>query len=220
MSTTTLAGRTVAEIAASLPGATAVFRARKMDFCCGGAVPLAQAAAEKGVDLASLEADLAALDGRQAASDADLPTAALVGRILERYHAVHRRELPELIRLARRVEAVHRGVADAPEGIADALEEMELELAEHMVKEERILFPMILAGQGAMAGGPIVLMRHEHDDHGDRLARVLALSNDATPPEGACTTWRALCSGIRKFADDLQEHVHLENNVLFPRFGA
>ena len=220
MTSPSFATRSVADIAAKLPGATAVFRARKMDFCCGGAVPLEQAAARRGVDLAALEAELASLDGRAAPADADLPTEALVARILDRYHAVHRRELPELIRLARRVEAVHRGVEGAPVGLADALEEAQGGLLDHMVKEERILFPMLLAGQGAMAACPIAMMRHEHDDHGRHLARILALSNDATPPEGACTTWRALCAGIRKFADDLQEHVHLENNVLFPRFGA
>ena len=220
MTSPSFATRSVADIAAKLPGATAVFRARKMDFCCGGAVPLEQAAAQRGVDLAALEAELASLDGRAAPADADLPTEALVARILDRYHAVHRRELPELIRLARRVEAVHRGVEGAPVGLADALEEAQGGLLDHMMKEERILFPMLLAGQGAMAACPIAMMRHEHDDHGQHLARILALSNDATPPEGACTTWRALCAGIRKFADDLQEHVHLENNVLFPRFGA
>ena len=220
MTSPSFATRSVADIAAKLPGATAVFRARRMDFCCGGAVPLEQAAARRGVDLAALEAELASLDGRAAPADADLPTEALVARILDRYHAVHRRELPELIRLARRVEAVHRGVEGAPVGLADALEEAQGGLLDHMVKEERILFPMLLAGQGAMAACPIAMMRHEHDDHGQHLARILALSNDATPPEGACTTWRALCAGIRKFADDLQEHVHLENNVLFPRFGA
>lgn len=223
MSTTTtegFAGRTLSDIAASLPGATAVFRKRKMDFCCGGGVPLSEAAAAKGLDLDAIEAELEALDTGAAPADAALPTEALIGRILERYHAVHRRELPELVRLAHRVEAVHRQNPQVPAGLGDLLEEVEQELTSHMMKEERILFPMMLAGQGASAGGPIAVMRHEHDDHGAQLARIMALTADATPPEGACTTWRALYSGIRKFAEDLTEHVHLENNVLFPRFGA
>ena len=222
MSTTAtegFAGRTLSDIAASLPGATAVFRRRKMDFCCGGGVPLAEAAAAKGLDLAALEAELGALGGGAAPADADQPNEALIGRILERYHAVHRRELPELVRLARRVEAVHRENPHVPAGLADLLEEMEQEMMSHMMKEERILFPMMLAGQGAMAGGPIAMMRHEHDDHGDRLARIMDLTGHATPPPGACTTWRALYAGIQKFAEDLTEHVHLENNVLFPRFA-
>lgn len=222
MSTTAtegFAGRTLSDIAASLPGATAVFRRRKMDFCCGGGVPLAEAAATKGLDLAALEAELEALADGGSAADADQPTEALIGRILERYHAVHRRELPELVRLARRVEAVHRENPNVPAGLADLLDEMEQEMVSHMMKEERILFPMMLAGQGAMAGGPIAVMRHEHDDHGDRLARIMALTGHATPPLGACTTWRALYAGIQKFAEDLTEHVHLENNVLFPRFA-
>ncbi|MBR0670246.1 iron-sulfur cluster repair protein YtfE [Neoroseomonas soli] len=222
MSTTAtegFAGRTLSDIAANLPGATAVFRKRKMDFCCGGGVPLAEAAAAKGLDLASLEAELDALDSRAAPADAELSTEALIGRILERYHAVHRRELPELARLARRVEAVHRQNAHVPAGLADLLEEMEHELSSHMMKEERVLFPLILAGHGGSASAPIAMMRHEHDDHGAQLAQIMALTDDATPPEGACTTWRALYAGLRKFAEDLTEHVHLENNVLFPRFA-
>lgn len=222
MSTTAtegFAGRTLSDIAASLPGATAVFRRRKMDFCCGGGVPLAEAAAAKGLDLAALEAELGALDGGATPADADLPTEALIGRILERYHAVHRRELPELLRLARRVEAVHRENPHVPAGLADLLEELEQEMASHMMKEERVLFPLMLAGHGSSVGAPIAMMRHEHDDHGAHLAQIMALTGDATPPEGACTTWRALYAGIRKFAEDLTEHVHLENNVLFPRFA-
>lgn len=222
MSTTAtegFAGRTLSDIAASLPGATAVFRKRKMDFCCGGGVPLAEAAAAKGLDLPALEAELGALDGGSAPADADQPTEALIGRILERYHAVHRRELPELARLARRVEAVHRENPHVPAGLADLLEEMEQEMASHMMKEERVLFPLMLAGKPGLGGGPIATMRHEHDDHGERLARIMELTGDAIPPTGACTTWRALYAGIRKFAEDLTEHVHLENNVLFPRFA-
>ena len=152
MSTTTIdgfAGRTLSDIAASLPGATAVFRKRKMDFCCSGGVPLAEAAAAKGLDLASLEAELEALDSRAAPADADQPTEALIGRILERYHAVHRRELPELARLARRVEAVHRENAHVPAGLADLLEEIGQEMENHMLKEEHVLFPLILAGHGS-----------------------------------------------------------------------
>ena len=114
------ADRNIGEIAATLPGATAIFRRHKLDFCCGGGIPLAEAAAKRAAPLNEIEADLAALTP----SDATLPqsTAALVDLIEQRYHAAHRRELPELINLARRVERVHADNPNAPAGLADLLD--------------------------------------------------------------------------------------------------
>jgi regulator of cell morphogenesis and NO signaling len=212
------APRSVADIAATLPGATAVFRRHKLDFCCGGKAPLGEAVAARGGDLAVVEAELAGLV--QSAAQAPAATDALIDLILERYHATHRRELPELIRLARRVEAVHGDRPGAPLGLAALLEELAAELEGHMQKEEGVLFPMMRRGGHPMIAHPIGAMRHEHDDAGDLLRRVEELTGGGVPPEGACNTWRALYAGTRKFADDLMEHIHLENNVLFPRFDA
>ncbi len=212
------ASRTVADIATGLPGATAIFRARKLDFCCGGKVPLAEAAAARGIPLEDLTAELAALSPAEPAEPQG--TEAMIALILERYHATHRRELPELVRLARRVEAVHRENPDVPAGLAAHLEQMAEELESHMQKEEQVLFPMMLRGGSPMIAMPIGMMRHEHDDHGEALRRLEALTTDHQPPAGACATWRALYAGTRKLADDLVAHIALENNVLFPRFGA
>ncbi|WP_270936945.1 iron-sulfur cluster repair protein YtfE [Falsiroseomonas oryzae] len=210
-----LAGRSLGEIATSLPGATAVFRRHKLDFCCGGQAVLADAA---GPDrLPAIAAELAALDRPDAEEPQD--DATLVRLILDRYHAVHRAEVPELVRLARRVEAVHRDHPDAPRGLAALLERILYEMEAHMQKEEQGLFPMILAGQRHLAM-PISIMRDEHDDHGERLREIEALTQGHVPPAGACNSWRALYAGTRKFADDLMEHIHLENNVLFPRYTA
>jgi regulator of cell morphogenesis and NO signaling len=216
--TETLAARSVGDIATSLPGATAVFRRHKLDFCCGGKAPLGEAARARGLDLAVLEAELGALEQGQAAAPAE--TGALIDLIVTRYHETHRRELPELVRLARRVEAVHGDRDDAPHGLAALLEEMGAELLDHMKKEEQVLFPMMRAGGHPMIGHPIGAMREEHDAHGEHLRAVDALTMGGVPPEDACNTWRALYAGTRKLAEDLTEHVHLENNVLFPRFGA
>lgn len=211
------AARTVGEIAATLPGATAVFRRHKLDFCCGGDVPLREAAARRGLDVETLEAALAALDG-SAAAPADSDTASLVTHIIARYHQTHRRELPELIRLARRVEAVHRDHPRAPAGLADVLEAMSAGLEEHMLKEEGVLFPMMLQGGHPMLMHPIAQMRHEHDDHGEALGRIERITDSFRLPEGTCRSWQALNAGTAKLAADLMEHIHLENNVLFPRF--
>lgn len=210
--------RTLADIAATLPGATAVFRSHRLDFCCGGGISLKEAAGKRGLALPELESELIALgEGRGAPLPAE--TKDLVDHILTRYHAVHRAELPELIRLARRVEAVHRGHADVPAGLADLLEDTLQELETHMQKEEMMLFPMMLQGGHPMIQYPIAVMRGEHEEHGDRLRLIEGLTNNMVPPEGACTTWRALYAGTRKLVDDLMEHIHLENNLLFPRWG-
>jgi regulator of cell morphogenesis and NO signaling len=210
-----LAASSLGEIAARLPGATAVFRRHKLDFCCGGGAKLADAVPADR--LPAVQAELAALGAEEGAAPQD--SAALVAHIVERYHATHRREMPELIRLARRVEAAHRDHPAAPHGLAGLLGDAEAAMEEHMRKEELGLFPMILAGVSHL-DVPIGIMRDDHDDHGETLRAIAALTRDHTPPPEACPTWRALCAGTRKFSDDLMEHIHLENNLLFPRFEA
>jgi regulator of cell morphogenesis and NO signaling len=212
------ASRTLADIASTLPGATALFRAEKLDFCCGGKVSIAEAMAAKQKDPAPLITRLAALEAAAAPSDGPEDTNDLIDMILIRFHETHRRELPELVKLARRVEAVHRDVASVPAGLADLLQHISDELESHMQKEEKILFPMILRGGHPMIAGPISVMLAEHDDHGANLRKLEALTNDFMPPADACTTWRALYVGARKLTDDVMEHIHTENNILFPRF--
>jgi regulator of cell morphogenesis and NO signaling len=211
--------QTLGQIAVQLPGATAVFRRLKLDFCCGGQVSLALAASAKGLDMAALLTELAAL---QRTEQPLLPSnpAELIGHIFSRYHEVHRQQLPELIRMARRVEAVHRENPDVPAGLAELLEAVEQDLLSHMHKEEAILFPMLLAGGNPFVSQPINMMRAEHIHHGAMLDRLAELTHSATPPQGACNTWRALYAGIAQLHDDLINHIHTENNILFPQFEA
>ena len=211
------AEQAIGQIAVQLPGATAVFRRLKLDFCCGGQVSLRQATADKDLNLDAVMTELAALN-RVDALPAVTDPSALIDHILKRYHDVHREQLPELIRMARRVEAVHRENPNVPNGLAELLEGMEEELISHMLKEEQILFPMMKSGGHPFVSQPISMMRHEHVGHGSMLDKVLALTNDATPPQGACNTWRALYAGIAQLNEDLINHIHLENNVLFPQF--
>ena len=213
------ADQQIGQIAVQVPGATAVFRRLKLDFCCGGQVSLSQAAADKGLDPSAVLAELAALQRSDAVPEAASPSA-LIDHIVARYHDVHRAQLPELVRMARRVEAVHRNNPDVPAGLADLLEGISEELQSHMLKEEQVLFPMLKSGGTPMVVHPIGMMRAEHVDHGEALDQLNALTNDATPPLGACNTWRALYAGIAQLGDDLIHHIHLENNVLFPQFEA
>jgi regulator of cell morphogenesis and NO signaling len=206
------------EIAVALPGATEILRRFKLDFCCGGQQTLAEAAAARGLDPERLEAALRELDPA-ATPTAPLEPAALIDHILARYHAVHRRELPELAKLAQKVEAVHRAHAEVPAGLAALLEQMGEELELHMTKEEQVLFPLMRRGFHPMIGTPIAVMRSEHDEHGERLREIDRLAHGLLPPADACTTWRALYAGLGKLTDDLMEHIHLENNLLFPQFA-
>ncbi|WP_294637096.1 iron-sulfur cluster repair protein YtfE [uncultured Aquabacterium sp.] len=206
-------------LARTIPGATKVFHEYHLDFCCGGKQTLQQAADKAGIDAARIVAQLARLQPQAdgAVDWTDAPTPALIEHILERFHARHREQLPELIRLARRVESVHGDRPECPLGLADHLENMLQELESHMQKEEMVLFPMLQRGQTDMAVMPVQVMRHEHDHHGGELAKLEALTNGITLPRGACNTWRALYLGLQTLREDLMEHIHLENNVLFDR---
>lgn len=207
----------IGQLACALPGATRVFHAHKLDFCCGGHKTLREAAEKRGVDIQALLAELEPLQNVDS-QDRDWRTAPsdeLIEYILERFHERHREQVPELIRLARRVEQVHGDRPDCPNGLADHLEAMYQELLSHMMKEEQILFPMLLRGSNRMAQAPMSMMRFEHDQHGDALATLVALTHDITPPADACNTWRALYAGLNVLREDLMQHIHLENNVLF-----
>ncbi|WP_454762780.1 iron-sulfur cluster repair protein YtfE [Cupriavidus campinensis] len=210
--------QSLGQLARQIPGATRVFHDYQLDFCCGGKQSLGEAAQAAGLDAQAIEARLRSLqalaqeDGRDWGNA--LP-ADLIAHILARYHEVHRQQLPELVRLARRVEQVHGDREDCPLGLADHLVVMHQELESHMQKEEQILFPMLARGLGTMAGGPITVMRMEHDEHGQALQRLGELTRDITLPRAACNTWRALYLGLRTLREDLMEHIHLENNILF-----
>lgn len=209
--------RNVGAIAANLPGATNVFRRFGIDFCCHGDVPLDEAARRRGVDVDMLVDELSELDGTLSSA---LPedTGALIDHIVTRYHEVHRQQVPELITLSRRVEQVHAGKPGVPAGLADMLQHALGELEMHMRKEELILFPAMRRQGASPLDRPIAQMRHEHVDHGEVLERIAELTDNFTLPEAACGTWRALYAGAERLRDDLIEHIHIENNILFPRF--
>jgi regulator of cell morphogenesis and NO signaling len=147
-----------------------------------------------------------------------MATGALIDHIVTRYHMVHRRELPALIALARRVEAEHGAHALAPRGLAELLSRIAWELESHMQKEEQGLFPLLRDGGDTMAVA-MELMRDEHDDHAARLGQLAALTRGHAAPQDAGDAWRALCAGTAKLEADLREHIRLENEVLFPACG-
>lgn len=208
------AQQSLGQLATRIAGATAVFHQYKLDFCCGGSRTLAEVAAERGLDAQQILHELAALQQDPTAKNwRSAKPAELVQHILQRYHARHRVQLPELMRLARRVEQVHADHPACPTGLADHLSHMLQELESHMLKEEQILFPMLC--NGFYPAGPIQVMQHEHLQHGDALADLDRLSHQLQLPDGACNTWTALYLGLTELKEDLMEHILLENEILF-----
>lgn len=142
----------------------------------------------------------------------------LLSLIKSRYQDAHRSALPDLIELARKVEVVHQDVADAPLGLADALEHLSLELDMHMQAEEKVLFPAMLQKLDGAVAHPIAVMRSEHAGYAAELDKVQELAHDFVPPIGACGSWRRLYQGAAELCATLREQIRLENEVLFPRF--
>lgn len=209
--------RTVTSIAAELPGAADLFRRSAINFCCAGDVPLRAAAERAGLSPEDLLAALVALE-QAAGRDAPEETGPLIDHLLARYHETHRQELAFLIPLAEKVERVHGDHPASPSGLAAALTALRDELEGHMMNEERLVFPMMRRGGSARVAHPIAQMRHEHDDAVRLLHDVEHAAHGMALPSGACGSWTALYTGLRKFTDDLVMHMHLENTVLFPRF--
>ena len=211
----------VGQLAAEHPLATRVFHRHGIDFCCDGGRKLQEACAAQGVDTGMvLEEIRRELNNTTIPEErwGQAPLEDLVQHILVAYHGPLKEELPRLESMARKVLEVH-GDKD-PETLSEVVEVyagLKAELSQHMVKEEQILFPMIEQGQGAMAGGPVSVMKHEHDSAGAALRRLRELTKDYQVPPGACNTWRALWHGLAALEESLHQHIHLENNILFPR---
>jgi len=215
---TTSASSTLADLATTYPAATRVLHGYGLDFCCGGQRSVGEACAEKGLRVDKVLAEVESAAGPQAGSRWDeRPLGELADFIESYYHARLREQLPELVRLATRVEERHADKASCPRGLAAHLHAIHENVLDHLAKEEQILFPLIRAGRGPLAGAPIHVMELEHEDHAENLKRTRTLTADLTTPEEACTTWRALYLGLLELERELMEHIHLENNVLFRR---
>lgn len=218
---TITAETSIGSVAAEHPLATRVFARHGIDFCCGGGLPLSDACAARGVELdlvlAEIDREIVTSTGDEVRWD-DEPLADLIEHIVHHFHEPLREELPRLAGMAKKVYAVHR--EKDPERLGEILETIQglrTELEAHMMKEEQVLFPMILAGRGPMAMGPVSVMEAEHAHAGDMLSRLRQLTDQYLPPEDACNTWRALWAGLEDLEHQLHVHIHLENNILFPR---
>jgi regulator of cell morphogenesis and NO signaling len=220
---TPLVERTVGELVAERPGRSRVFQAFAIDFCCQGGRTVREACQRKGVPtealIEQLEAELA--DRVPAQNPAELPPEQLAAYIVETHHGFLRSELPRLHALSERVAQVHGSHTPALVELFQVFTGLEAELASHMMKEEQVLFPAVVAmSRGEPAPGsltePIACMIHEHEEAGAALLRLRELTQDFQPPVDACNKYRALFAGLRDLEEDMHKHIHLENTVLFP----
>ena len=210
---------TLAELAVTHPAAARVFDRHRLDFCCGGRRPLDEVCRERQLDPGAILASIAAEDPLEADQRRwdQAPLPALVQHIQSVYHMRLREQLPGLVVMARRVEARHADKPSCPRGLTALLEAMHEAVLTHLQKEEQILFPLIVSGQASRAGGPVRAMEVEHEQHGEDLLEIRRLTGDLVAPDEACTTWRALYIGLQQLEQELMDHIHLENNILFRR---
>ena len=213
--------------------AAAVFEKYSLDFCCRGGKTIEEACREGGLDPAAVLRELKNLDHAGTGPDsryAEWPLDFLADYIVNTHHTYVRGAIPVLDAHTRKIVSVHG--ANHPElvAIAEHFQGVASELTSHMMKEERILFPFIRAlaladkkpGTFTMPPfgtirNPIAMMEAEHQDAGDALSAIRSLSAGYEPPPDACTTYRVTFQELKQFERDLHQHVHLENNILFPK---
>ncbi len=221
---------TVGQLVAEQPARARVFERLGLDYCCGGRKPLADACAARGLDPGAVVRDLelcdavvASLAGPDAAREPDwtrAPLGALCDHIEQTHHAYLRAELPRLTALTERVAQAHG--ADDPRlvELRDVFAAFRVGMEAHAAAEENAAFPLCrVADTGAVPGLAALLaqMEAEHDDAGDALSRMRALTDGFAAPAGACPTYRETLRALAELESDTHRHVHKENSILFPR---
>ena len=210
-----------------------VFRKFGLDYCCGGKKPLEEVCAKKGINPQPIQEALDALDQSPIEPTHDFeqwPLDKLSTHIVEHHHQYVAAALPMLYELTAKVARVHGERHPELVRIAQHFDAVGQELQSHMLKEERVLFPYIQelsqaqrAGRGVekpafgSVKNPIQKMESDHESAGGAMETIRQLSHDYTPPEDACTSYRVLFAKLQEFEQDLHQHVHLENNLLFPK---
>ncbi len=231
---TITASHTVGEIATQSVAAVRIFENKGIDYCCGGRQSLALACQQRGIDPNDLIAEIKTSEGETAPVVRNWQTASLaelIGHILVTHHNYLNSELPRLTARMATVLGAHR-VAHGPllQQLSVILAAMREELEVHMQKEETVLFPFVERLDEAAAAGhapphpsfgsvanPIRMMEHEHETVGRALEEMRRITSGFSPPPDACNTFRALYAGLEALERDLHQHIHLENNILFPR---
>ncbi|MED4358627.1 iron-sulfur cluster repair di-iron protein [Geobacillus stearothermophilus] len=218
----------IGDIVTQFPKAADLFKARRIDFCCGGQRPLKEAIEELGLDGEALLRELNTLyaeaQNKPAGNWSEAPLADLVDHIINTHHRYLNEELPQLSPYVTKVLRVHGMHHPHLSRVHKLFHELKTELEQHLIKEETGAFPLILQfadnpspeNQEAVERAIRELV-NEHDAAGDLMKEIREITNDFTPPEDACGTYRLVYNRLAVLEDDLFTHIHLENNILFPR---
>ena len=226
--------KTVRELALEIPGATRVFEKMGIDYCCGGQRSLADACTQAGVMFEevqkSLETSTASQEGSPEPNFLSATLEELTDHIVRTHHSFTRHEIARLNALFEKVCSVHGVNHQELFEINLLFSELGAELETHMTKEEMVLFPYIVKMESAVAqqvpisrppfgtvANPVRMMMLEHDRAGELLKGMRTLSSDFTPPADGCISYQTLYSALADLEKDLHQHIHLENNILFPK---
>jgi regulator of cell morphogenesis and NO signaling len=225
----------VRDVALELPQSTRLFEKFKIDYCCGGDQPLAAACASAGVDVQNMLELIQQVKQAPATGNGtpDLQKATateLIGYILDKHHVFTKDEMARLGPLADKVVDAHGANHSELLALRDIMRQLFEDLQPHMFKEEQILFPFIIALEQAReqnrsapfapfgtVNNPIRMMLTEHDSAGDLLREMRKLSSDYAVPDDACISFKTFYKALEAFEQDLHQHIHLENNLLFPK---
>lgn len=225
----------VGAVVAERLGRAQVFDRLGIDYCCHGATSLGAACSERALDVDRVITEIVEDDRRSVEETARsidysaMALSALAEDIVRTHHAFLRRELPRLSNLADKVVSAHGGGHPELADLRDTLTGLRQELELHMVKEERVLFPLIGQLEAAKTpfpmhcgtvNNPIRVMEHEHETAGLALRRFRDLTEDYTVPADACESFKAFYAGLAALENDLHRHIHKENNILFPKAAA
>jgi regulator of cell morphogenesis and NO signaling len=227
---------TIGEIVADDFRAAAIFQRHGMDFCCHGSRTLEQSCDDAGITAGHLMRELDELaavpsSGVPRYNTWDLPT--LVSYIVANHHAYVREALPLLVTHSRKIAEVHGSRHPELPRVAQLVQDIADEMTSHMMKEEQILFPYIGSLAAAAAAGrpaprapfgsvdnPIHMMEAEHESAGNAMLEIRELTDGYRLPDDGCSTYAVCLKELEAFERDLHAHVHLENNILFPKTSA
>ena len=227
-----LESKTVADLVTENIKTAHIFKKYGIDFCCGGGISIQKACEKANVDYELLAGELLNVDNSisRATNYNSWELDFLTDHIINVHHSYVEENIPLLLQYSERVAKVHGHHYTELLEIKELFREVSGELSAHMKKEELILFPfikkLVLAKKEdtglptahfGSVDNPIRMMEVEHEDAGEILRKIATLSNNYTPPEAACNTYRAFYAKLDEFEQDLHQHVHLENNILFPK---
>ncbi|MCP8969182.1 iron-sulfur cluster repair di-iron protein [Ectobacillus ponti] len=222
----------VGEIVTVFPKASDLFKANRIDFCCGGNKSLAEAAATRDIDaeavLQTLNEQYAAYGAKDSGHDWMRESLSdLVEHVVNTHHQYLNEELPQLSPYVTKVLRVHGGGQPHLADMHRLFHELKTELEQHTIKEEASLFPLITAYEQhptaenlQKAAVMLEELEKEHDAAGDLMKIIRDVTSDFTPPAGACRTYQMVYKRLEELESDLFQHVHLENNILFKRLSA